>query len=217
MKENARLSSTHARGVGAMQVVAKHVAAAMAATKPEERARWELHVVAHSAGAIYAAHALPHLLGCGIPMRSFHLMAPAATVGLYHDMVLPAIQAGACPVPDTYVLSDAAERGDSVGPYGKSLLYLVSNAFEPRRATPLLGMERFVALQPGMAGPDAAVAKALAPGLVVAGQDRPSAPGKSAAETHGGFDNDPVTMNSILARILGSPPPRPFEARDMVF
>ena len=38
--------------------------------------------------------------------------------------------------------SDSGERDDTVGPYGKSLLFLVSNAFERRRETPLLGMER---------------------------------------------------------------------------
>ena len=39
--------------------------------------------------------------------------------------------------------ADAAERADpTCWPYGHSLLYLVSRAFEDRRETPLLGMER---------------------------------------------------------------------------
>jgi hypothetical protein len=33
--------------------------------------------------------------------------------------------------------------------------------------------------------------------------------------THGGFDNDVFTMNSLLARILGAPPVKPFTAAEM--
>src|SRR3546814_15131586 len=43
-------------------------------------------------------------------------------------------------------LTDAAERDDCVGgAYHKSLLYLVSESFEPRHRAPLLGMEAFLA------------------------------------------------------------------------
>ena len=35
------------------------------------------------------------------------------------------------------------------------------------------------------------------------------------ADTHGGFDNDPATMNSVLTRILGRKPKYPFNARDL--
>ena len=38
------------------------------------------------------------------------------------------------------LLDDAIERADSVGPYNKSLLYLVSRAFEPLKRMPLLGL-----------------------------------------------------------------------------
>ena len=210
MKENASLSSNHGAGKGAMQIMARELAAALAATKPAERARWELHVVAHSAGAIYAAHALPHLLGAGIPLKSLHLMAPAMTTELFRAKLMPEMESGACPLPDTYVLSDAAEFADSVGPYGKSLLFLVSNAFEARRATPLLGVLRHL-------DADAAIKRLLAPRLVVAGEPREGAPGVSASRTHGGFDNDWQTMTSILRNILGKEPKRPFTSRDLSF
>jgi len=39
------------------------------------------------------------------------------------------------------ILSDERERADTVGPYGKSLLYLVSRALEDHHKMPLLGME----------------------------------------------------------------------------
>ena len=38
-------------------------------------------------------------------------------------------------------MNEERERADSVGPYGKSLLYLVSRALERVHKTPLLGME----------------------------------------------------------------------------
>jgi hypothetical protein len=37
------------------------------------------------------------------------------------------------------------------------------------------------------------------------------------SNTHGGFDNDPYTMNSILRRILGAKPAVPFSERDLQF
>ena len=46
------------------------------------------------------------------------------------------------------MLSDEYEEDDSVGPYGKSLLHLVSNAFEGSRATPLLGIRKHLAADP---------------------------------------------------------------------
>jgi hypothetical protein len=127
--------------------------------------------------------------------------------------VLPVIREGRCPIPSLFVLGDEAERADSVGPYGKSLLYLVSNAFEGRRGVPILGMEKFL-------GADDEVHKVAQrmvgglPALVIAGRGHGAA-STSRSTTHGGFDNDPVTLNSILRRILGAEPVRPFTARDV--
>jgi len=39
--------------------------------------RGGLHVVGHSAGSIFAAHAIELLTGAGIPFRTLQLMAPA--------------------------------------------------------------------------------------------------------------------------------------------
>ena len=227
MKENARLSSERQDGRGAVQLMAKYVAAALHGVSAEEVAKWELHLVAHSAGSIYATYALPLLLSCGVRLRTLHLMAPAMTVALFKERIMPLIQHQQCPVPDTYILSDVGELDDDVGPYGKSLLYLVSNAFEPARATPLLGMEKFVArprpavdpaepapVRPGL---DAGVADLLGPTLVVAGEPARGDLGPSRSDSHGGFDNDPDTLNSILRRILGARPTRDFSPRDLQF
>ena len=44
------------------------------------RDEWELHVVAHSAGSIFAAHLLPLLLSAKIRLASLQFMAPAIRV-----------------------------------------------------------------------------------------------------------------------------------------
>jgi hypothetical protein len=227
MKRNARLSSTSVHHDGAMQLIAKHAQAAATDVSPQERAKWEFHVVAHSAGSIYFAYALQHFLAmknAGITFGGVHFMAPAMTTALFKQIVVPVIQSGDCPIPSLFILSDLGERDDNVGPYGKSLLYLVSNAFEGQRDVPLLGMERFMKgdltisnlftrdITPGI------------PSLVIAGAapvNRPPDPfSVSRSESHGGFDNDPDTMNSILRRVLAPPNgklKREFTDRDLQF
>jgi hypothetical protein len=159
-----------------------------------------------------AAHAVDLLGGLGVSWKTLQLMAPALSIAAFKTDLLPAIDGGRCPPPTLYLLSKDGELADTVGPYKKSLLYLVSNAFEDERGTPLLGMAKFLEAQP-------ALMKRLQgpvdgrPGVVISG-----APGTTAqSDTHGGFDNDPSTMNSVLTRILGAVPAVPFTARDLQF
>lgn len=215
MKENARLASQHPERRGAMQLVARYGAMALKRLTEAQRREWELHVVGHSAGSIFAAHALPHLLSLGVTLKSLHLMAPAMTVDLFKRLVVPAVNAGRCPHPTLFVLSDVGERDDVVAPYGKSLLYLVSNALEGRRETPIVGMQRFL-------GTDAELSSWLRrpvgglPGVVVAGKaEGPASTCRS--ETHEGFDDDPATLNSVLRRVLGGEPRRLFTVRDLQY
>jgi hypothetical protein len=136
-------------------------------------------------------------------------------VASFKRLVLPYVRDGRCPIPGLFLLGDQAERDDSVGPYGKSLLYLVSNAFEGRRAVPILGMEKFL-------GADEEVKRLVQrtvgghPVLVLAGRAQGAA-STSKSATHGGFDNDPSTLNSILRRILGGEPARAFTSRDLQY
>lgn len=85
--------------------------------------------------------------------------------------------------------------------YRKSLLYLVSRALERKIDKPLLGMQRY--------------SKKLAkhPGLLFNYSDGKK--GVTAATSHGGFDNDLNTMNSIMEQILGHPPEKPFTESEM--
>jgi hypothetical protein len=94
---------------------------------------------------------------------------------------------------------------------------LVSNAFEGTRGVALLGMQRFQK-EPALAG------LFTRDNLIIAGQapagaenDPKNMPNISRSNSHGGFDNDPDTLNSVLYRILDGPPPRPFTTRDLQF
>lgn len=228
MKENARLLSNHQKGLGGLQLAVEYAAKAMTSGDAYDL---EFHVVGHSAGSIVAAQAMKlftNLKG-GVRLESIQLMAPAVRIDEFKRLVLPKIGKG-CPMPTVYVLSDAGERDDKVGfgsfsPYGKSLLYLVSNAFEGKRSTPLLGMARYLTKQPGIKqdeiDPEVAALFEKSvnghPSLIVAGAqgDRFS---QSRADSHGGFDNDTDTLNSVLRRILGrDPKEREFRVQDLQY
>lgn len=216
MKENARLASGKD---GAVQFLAKYVKQAMAKLSPAVRGEWELHVVGHSAGSIFAAHALPLLTDLKVSLKTINLFAPAITTESFEELVLPLLKGGNIPQPGLFILDDVGELDDDVGPYGKSLLYLVSNAFEGKRDVPLLGMHRFLEKSPAL---KAAFDKTVNgfPCLVVAGVNGPEH-SVSRSESHGGFDNDPATLNSLLCRILDvktlAAIPRRFEVRDLQF
>ncbi len=155
----------------------------------------KLHLVGHSTGAVVIAHLLKTLKRKNIKFNSCSLMAPACTVDLFHQAYLPVIQRKSkIHISDLtiYNLKDELELDDNVAKaYRKSLLYLVSNAFEREKGKPILGMEKFekqvtqVRKQPQFIYSNG-----------VEGQ-------RTRSTSHGGFDNDIYTMNHILRRILG--------------
>lgn len=226
MKENARLASIKDRS---MDIVATEALKAFSQVDASSRSNWELHIVAHSAGSIFTAHTIDTLLRIGVPIKSVQFMAPAISIELFKQKLVPHIQNNNCPLPTMYILSDIGERDDDVGPYGKSLLYLVSNSFERKRDTPILGMERFVngknkKLDKALIDP--VISKIFNTGtgewqnLVISGEapaGNQIGPDISRSDSHGGFDNDPYTLNSVLYRILGKKPTRLFDARDLQF
>ncbi|HEX2252745.1 MAG TPA: C1 family peptidase [Thermoanaerobaculia bacterium] len=244
LRETARLASQRYPGrrrEPAVACLCRVARESIAAMSEAHRAGFEIHLVAHSTGSLVAAYALRHLVRLGVPLASVHLLAPTLPADLFARRVLRQVDAGRCPLPVLYVLSDAAECRDSVGPYGRSLLYLASNAFEECRGTPLLGME--AALRPvegATVRPHPTLARHYAsssqepPPLVVAGEHLPAAvldrdedrctrppgerwrwPAVSGAATHAGFARDPWTLNALLYRVLGRPPEREFTTRDL--
>ena len=222
MKENAQLASGHSSNKGAIQLIAQHVEQAKKKLGSQDKAGWELHIVGHSAGSIFAAHALPLLSNLGIPLKSVQFLAPAIRIDTFKQLLLPSLESGHTPLPSLYLLSDKLERDDCVGPYGKSLLYLVSNAFEGSREIPILGMKAFVDADKKLAKLFGGAVNGR-PALVVS-DGNPLDPAKekaaieqgaSVSRSHGGFDNDCATMNSVITRVLDGPPKRLFTSRDL--
>ncbi|WP_299971612.1 C1 family peptidase [uncultured Roseobacter sp.] len=170
----------------------------------------KVHLVGHSAGSILIAHlleAMETMNPLTTPIQSCSLMAPACTVELfkrsYHSRIGKTGSASGIKNLLQYNLIDQRELDDSVGPYRKSLLYFVSNAFEDEKKMPLLGMEKFVDEVP----------QKTSHIIHYAGRAR----SKTDSDTHGGFDNDRKTMNNILKNILGKKPTpaKGFQPEDM--
>lgn len=201
MKQNAgRISSNPDSGV--RQLLALYKANARAYGLPAIR----LHLVGHSAGAILHSHLGAMAVAERFDLRSASLIAPAVRIDEF-DRTLgkAALKAGTRLL--VAHLSDAAERADpTCKPYGHSLLYLVSRAFEDHRETPLLGMERHLvparATRPwgtrmmAVASPASEITR-LPSELVLDG----SAGRSTTAATHGSLDDDPALQRLIVEMI----------------
>ncbi|MGH6912503.1 MAG: C1 family peptidase, partial [Geminicoccales bacterium] len=102
----------------------------------------EVHLVGHSAGSLLLGHLLERLIPRKVAAMSMSLYAPACTMAFATRHYGKAF-AKRILDPRTVsfdLLDDERELGDCVGPYGKSLLYLVSRALEDVHKMPLLGM-----------------------------------------------------------------------------
>ena len=103
----------------------------------------EIHLMGHSAGSILHGHLLDRLALKKLQVKTATLYAPACSVGFALDHYVPAIDKGVLAKDRLFldILSDEREQADTVGPYGKSLLYLVCRALEDVHKMPILGME----------------------------------------------------------------------------
>jgi hypothetical protein len=167
---------------------------------------------------------IPALLQRGLPIKSLTLYAPACTTDLFKDKVLRLVNNQPIERITIFNLTDQAEKDDSVAVlYRKSLLYLVSEAFEPRaerKGQPLLGMDKFIkgaegdtALQAVLGGE---VSRTESTVIYSVGGDR-NITLASRSTSHGGFDNDPDTLNSTLRIILGTnQPEHPFDSQTVI-
>ena len=208
MKSDARLPF-EPRGAGetTLRLLVEQWARRASANRP-----MKLHLVGHSTGAVLIGHllaALDRTVAKRTTVASCSLMAPACSMEFFQAHYRPRLGAAATAVTrierlKIYNLDDQAERSDSVTAlYNKSLLYLVSNAFEPttgaEKAKPLLGLAKY--------------ADRIGTSLL----DIAYAPASKATHStsHGGFDNDPATLNDILGRILGATPTRLFSKSDL--
>jgi len=217
MKENAVLASMKPNGGAA--IAARHVAQ-LAANDP----KFELHLVAHSAGSNYfgplvqlltgdpSTEVFPGMPGLGVTIDSVTLWAPAITTDQFKETYLPALQNGMIRRMTVFTLNDSAEQDDHCASiYHKSLLYLVANAFEERARSPMsrelgtqiTGLARSITADPVLRR------------VFVPSGTRPNRPhvewivspdpaGSSGATSHGGFDNDSATVIATLKRITSA-------------
>jgi hypothetical protein len=196
MKSSAELASTGTGG-------ATYVAAKTAGLLASHAADIEVHAVGHSAGAIFQAHFMPVLVQAGVPVTTAHYLAPAIRNDVFQQKVAPLLGNGIGPLT-IFTMRKHLEKADTVTPaYRKSLLYLIYEALEERRQTDILGLE--ISLR----GDRAARAvfgldgQSSIKGDVIWSESRDTAAGGgSLSTTHGGFDNDPATMESVARRIL---------------
>jgi hypothetical protein len=221
MKENA-LQATTTVGGGA-RLVADEIA-----LLAKQVSGLEIHMVGHSAGSIFHAPLVQYLSsagpiktgplapskvkGLGLKVETCTLWAPACTTKLFKASYLPALQNGEIGAFTLFTLTDKAEQDDNCGKiYNKSLLYLVSNAFEDEPRVPvfrpdgdaILGMEKFILTDNEILNlfKDTGRLKAtwlLSPNTVDIG----SADSSRSAH-HGDFDDDKATVLATLARIVG--------------
>jgi hypothetical protein len=219
MKENARAASEPLRAAEEPRAASLAVSRLRDYIRRHGPENVAVHLVGHSAGAIFLAAMLPRLAEADVRITSMAFLAPALRVDAFVDDVLPHLG------PDrlvesfaTFNLNDQRELDDACGAngidiYHKSILYLVSRAFEGDTAdaeVPLLGMAKF--LQEPVCGEAATtLEKAIQSrnGVVVVAPTVAPYNSRCEATRHSGFAGDGPTMTSVAMRVLGLHTPRP--------
>jgi hypothetical protein len=181
----------------------------------------EVHVACHSAGSIFHAPLVQLLAargqiaqgpmkgeeGLGIPIETCTFWAPACTIDLFKQTYLPLIDERLIKNVALFNLTDDNEQDDHCARiYNKSLLYLVSNAFEERPRIPLfrdgepiLGMDKFASKDKALKD---LFGRRYAAYIKVPNQKVEGSMDASRARCHGDFDDDKATVKAALARIL---------------
>ncbi|HEX6083137.1 MAG TPA: caspase family protein [Thermoanaerobaculia bacterium] len=189
---------------------AEYVAMQLGALFQKYPGKVQLHAIGHSAGSIFHAHFVPEALQHGAAFETMQFLAPAVRVDEYVKRLLPVMSKG---VKKTWIFTmfkqyELADRVTRL--YRKSLLYLISRALEPDDDAELLGLEESLRRSPAL------VQAFGLNGQQAAGKVHFSkTAGTTQADEHGEFDDDPETMNSVGALVLGTkvrhayPPPAP--------
>ncbi|HEV8330854.1 MAG TPA: C1 family peptidase [Steroidobacteraceae bacterium] len=216
MKQNAASSVEPGRGC----TLLADALVQLKATVPQ----LEIHLIGHSAGSIILGHLLDLLPARKLDVASCHLYAPACTVRFAVQHYVPAIENNVLPRKRLHIhtLADAVEICDTVGPYRKSLLYLVSRALETCHKMPILGLEQTFEAKanPKWHEDELESVKlwqkfwsASGNGLDVVSTKQVSTGtlGRRIRACHGSFDNDATTIETTLRRITGVKPAFPVE------
>ena len=157
----------------------------------QDPSKVRLHLIGHSAGAIVQSSIVERLTKRGWTFETVNFMAPAIRSDVFEKQVIPAIRSGRVKRYNQFHLADDVEQKDPtchpILGYSRSLLYLVSQSFEKGQVTKILGMERYFKDIVGLPANSVKV-------IVAPGDD-------SRSVTHGGFDDDPVTIKKVIALI----------------
>ncbi|APV50345.1 peptidase C1A papain [Betaproteobacteria bacterium GR16-43] len=166
----------------------KQLFAALRDSPVAERNPFRLHLVGHSAGAILHAMLIDRMAALEWDFETVTFLAPALRVDRFRERVLPWLQEKRIKRYRHYHLADTAEQQDPTTKallgYGRSLLYLVSRSFEGGMEVPILGMQKHF---PADVARMRSVEVCCAPSEV------------SRSTTHGGFDDDGATLQSVIA------------------
>lgn len=179
-----------------------------AETPPREFARVTL--IGHSTGAVFICNLIDKAASV-LPGRKFDVifLAPAVT----HDRLAATLDrhAGSIGAFRMFAMTDVLEGRDSIMPivYPHSLLYFVSGLLEwtdradPLVDEPIVGMERFMTTNPPFDDASFPSIARVRPVLEAAKQGvwSPASGGaglNSQSRRHGDFDDDPVTLDSLV-------------------
>ncbi len=220
MKANA-LAATQIEKGGA-RIAANSIKEYYNGLTGQEKQNFEIHIVGHSAGSIFLGPLVQFLtIDCGLTIESCTLWAPACTMDIFRQFYVPAV------VPSDgsarkinrfalFTMNDATERADNCAEiYHKSLLYLVSDAFEDivriplirPDGEPLLGMEKFISKPDSLAA-----GSSVAQWLQQNGCDWVKSPNQqpegaidaAGARHHGDFSTDTAVLLATIARIANA-------------
>ena len=191
MKDNANdISGTASSGVMQLFDIFK--------ARRSKLPRIRLHLIGHSAGAIVQTFLGERAMKANLGVGTISLIAPAVRVDEFDKHLGPSIIRESISTLVVH-LTDDAEQGDpTCSPYGRSLLYLVSRAFETLKDTPILGMEKH--LVPAVVGHSwgTHVRRLAAPGAAFRLGDR-----LTTESTHGGLDDDFAVQEAVIRHIKG--------------
>ena len=135
------------------------------------------------------------------------LFAPACTHEFFGATLKPALASHAVRELYHFHLDDDTERDDTVAKiYRKSLLYLVSRAYQKKgEVIPLLGLAKH------LDSLDIDGVKSR-----VHQYNNSDNPSKTTSTSHGGFDNDKTTMDNMLEIFVGDlPDPKKFKQEEL--
>ena len=167
----------------------------------------ELHAVGHSAGAIFHSYFVPTTIEqLNAKFNTVQFLAPAITIQDFKDRMVKHMGKEITHLP-MYTMRKELERKDPVASpwYNRSILYMVRNAMERKRNTPILGLEESLRADADMRAKFGLRGRAAKHGEVVwTTTDHSTGRSASNADSHVDFNCDPPTMNSVLRRVINA-------------